>query len=173
MAEERKVLCSGGCQCGAVRYALYAEPYGTHICHCRMCQKAFGAAYAPLTLIRYKDLAWTRGQPASFQSSPDVDRGFCSACGTPLTFAHKGSDYVNLSVGSLDEPERVRPEIQIGIESRISWTAEIPQLAEQRTDQALSAERLAQVKSYQHPDHNTHDWPAKISAVFEEPRHGP
>ena len=60
MAEERQVLHSGGCQCGAVRYALYAEPYGTHICHCRMCQKAFGAFYAPLTLIRYKDFAWTR-----------------------------------------------------------------------------------------------------------------
>ncbi len=30
MAEERQVLHSGGCQCGAVRYALYAEPYGTH-----------------------------------------------------------------------------------------------------------------------------------------------
>ena len=28
MAEEREVLYSGGCQCGGVRYALYAEPYG-------------------------------------------------------------------------------------------------------------------------------------------------
>jgi hypothetical protein len=161
MAEARQVLHSGGCQCGAVRYALYAEPYGTHICHCRMCQKAFGACYAPLTLIRYKDFAWTRGAPAIFQSSPDVDRGFCSACGTPLTFAHKGSDYFGISVGSLDQPERVKPEIQIGIESRIAWTAEIPQLKDQQTDQALSADRLARVVSYQHPDHDTDAWPVK------------
>ena len=54
MAEERQMVHSGGCQCGAVRYALYAEPYGTQICHCRMCQKAFGAFYAPLTLMRYE-----------------------------------------------------------------------------------------------------------------------
>ena len=53
MVEQRQVLHSGGCQCGAVRYALYAEPYDTHICHCRMCQKAFGAYYAPLTKMRY------------------------------------------------------------------------------------------------------------------------
>ncbi len=79
---EKTLPIIGGCQCGAVRYALYAKPYGTHICHCRMCQKAFGAFYAPLTLIRYKDFAWTRGEPAIFQSSPDVDRGFCSACGS-------------------------------------------------------------------------------------------
>ncbi len=161
MAEERQVLHSGGCQCGAVRYALTAEPYGTHICHCRMCQKAFGAFYAPLTKSRYKDIAWTRGEPAIFQSSPDVDRGFCSACGTPLTFAHKGSDYFDISVGSLDQPERVKPEIQIGIESRIPWAAEIPQLKEQQTDQVLSTDRLVRVESYQHPDHDTDAWPVK------------
>ncbi len=90
-----------------------------------------------------------------------MDRGFCSACGTPLTFAHKGSDYHDISVGSLDQPERVKPEIQIGIESRIPWTAEIPQLNEQQTDQVLSAGRLARVESYQHPDHDTDSWPAK------------
>jgi hypothetical protein len=161
MAEERPVLHSGGCQCGAVRYALYAEPYGTHICHCRMCQKAFGGFYAPLTLIRYADFAWTRGKPAIFRSSPDVDRGFCAACGTPLSFAHRGSDYFDISVGSLDHPERVKPEIQIGVEGRIPWVDEIPQLEAQRTDQALSSERLARVESYQHPDHDTEVWPAE------------
>ena len=39
---------TGGCQCGAVRYALLEEPTGAHICHCRMCQKAFGSFFAPL-----------------------------------------------------------------------------------------------------------------------------
>ena len=160
MADDRQTRHSGGCQCGAIRYALYAEPYGTHICHCRMCQKAFGAFYAPLTLIDYKDFAWTRGEPSIFKSSPDVDRGFCSACGTPLTFAHKGSDYLNVSVGSLDRPGEVRPEIQIGIESRIPWVEELHGLKEQGTDQALSAERLERVVSFQHPDHDTDVWPA-------------
>ena len=141
MVEQRQVLHSGGCQCGAIRYALYAAPYDTHICHCRMCQKAFGAYYAPLTKMRYKDFAWTRGEPSIFQSSPDVDRGFCSTCGTPLTFAHNGSDYLNMSTGSLDQPERVKPEIQIGIESRVPCTAEIPQLKEQSTEETLSADR--------------------------------
>ena len=78
MTEQRKALHTGGCQCGAVRYALYREPYGTHICHCRMCQKAFGSFFAPLTITRYVDFAWTRGAPSQFQSSADVGRGFCS-----------------------------------------------------------------------------------------------
>ena len=161
MVEQRHVVHSGGCQCGAVRYALYADPYGSHICHCRMCQKAFGAFYAPLTLIRYKDFAWTRGQPSNFKSSPDVDRGFCSACGTPLTFAHRETDYLNIAIGSLDRPEKVVPEIQIGIESRIPWVDEIHQLEEQQTDQVLSTDRLRRVESYQHPDHDTDSWPVE------------
>ncbi len=161
MTEDREALHSGGCQCGAVRYALTAEPYGTHICHCRMCQKAFGAFYAPLTKARTKDFAWTRGRPAVFRSSPDVERGFCAACGTPLTFAHRGSDHLNISVGSLDRPEGVKPEVQIGIESRMPWADELPRLAEERTEDIMPAERLTRIESYQHPDHDTDDWPAE------------
>ena len=161
MSDERAPVMSGGCQCGAVRYALYAEPYGTHICHCRMCQKAFGAFYAPLTLIRYEDFAWTRGKPAVFESSPNVDRGYCAACGTPLTFARRGLDYLDIAVGSLDRPERVKPEIQIGIESRMPWAAELAVLPEKRTEDYVPAEKLAKVANFQHPDHDTEDWPAE------------
>ena len=159
MAQDRAPVQSGGCKCGAVRYALTAEPYGTHICHCRMCQKAFGAFYAPLTLIRYRDFAWTRGKPAVFLSSPDVERGFCAACGTPLTFAHRGSEHLDIAVGSLDHPERVKPETQIGIESRMPWAAELAGLPEKRTDDFMPAERLARIVSFQHPDHDTETWP--------------
>jgi len=161
MAENRPIRMSGGCQCGAVRYALYAEPYGSHLCHCRMCQKAFGAFYAPLTLIRYRDFAWTRGRPAVFRSSPDVERGFCAACGTPLTFARDGAEHLDIAIGSLDHPERVKPQAQLGVESRMPWHAELPGLAAQRTEDAVPAERRRRIVSHQHPDRDTEVWPVK------------
>lgn len=161
MSEERPAIMSGGCQCGAIRYALYAEPFGAHLCHCRMCQKAFGSFYAPLVKIKYDDFAWTRGQPGSFQSSEEVDRGFCKACGTPLTFQHRGTPHLNISIGSLDHPERVKPEIQIGIESRLPWMAEMPNLPEETTEGFLPADRLAGIQSHQHPDEDTGAWPKK------------
>ena len=40
------IRLTGGCQCGAVRYALLAAPSEPHLCHCRMCQKAFGSYFA-------------------------------------------------------------------------------------------------------------------------------
>ena len=150
---------SGGCQCGAVRFRVDGDPGRASICHCRMCQKAFGGPFGALVTVNLADLTWTRGQRATFQSSDTIQRGFCAACGTPLTFAHKGSEYLDISVGSLDQPEKVKPEKQIGVESRIPWMAEMHQLKEQQTDQVLSADRLVRVESYQHPDHDTDSWP--------------
>ena len=77
MADTRKAHHTGGCQCGAVRYALYAEPTGASICHCRMCQKAFGGFFGPL--VTANELTWTLGAPAHFASSNKVRRGFCAA----------------------------------------------------------------------------------------------
>ena len=97
---------TGGCQCGAVRYALKSEPTGASICHCRMCQKAFGNYFAPLTGVPIADLEWTRGEPGVFKSSEAVERGFCRDCGTPLSFRYVARDRISVSIGSLDEPQR-------------------------------------------------------------------
>ncbi|MFS2045522.1 GFA family protein, partial [Stenotrophomonas geniculata] len=77
---------SGGCQCGAIRFQARGALTDSSICHCRMCQKAFGAYYAPLVSVRGVQFSWTRGQPRYFQSSNVVRRGFCADCGTPLTY---------------------------------------------------------------------------------------
>ncbi len=43
---------TGGCQCGAIRFRVEGDLKDSSICHCRMCQKAFGAYYAPLVSVR-------------------------------------------------------------------------------------------------------------------------
>jgi hypothetical protein len=68
MASETKPVLTGGCQCGAIRFAITAPPAKISICHCRMCQKASGAPFASLADIELGDFAWTRGKPAAFRS---------------------------------------------------------------------------------------------------------
>src|SRR6187401_3628133 len=87
VSDARTPLHTGGCQCGAVRYALYAEPTNPHVCHCRMCQKAFGNYFAPLAGLPLGDFAWTFGTPGVFKSSEAAERGFCRDCGTRCSFA--------------------------------------------------------------------------------------
>ena len=83
---------------------------GPHICHCRMCQKAFGSFFAPLTGVPLEKFELTRGELAIFKSSDQTERGFCRNCGTPLTIHDVDSPRIAVSIGSLDEPEKVEPQ---------------------------------------------------------------
>jgi hypothetical protein len=154
------VNLTGGCQCGAVRYALSAAPEGAHFCHCRMCQKAVGGPFAALAPVRLKDFRWTRGIPAKFESSSLAYRHYCADCGTPLTFGYHHKEWIDVTIGSLDKPGEVPPTAQYGLESRVSWyhPAVIDQLLAQETNVTIDG-RSATVVSYQHPDHETpQDW---------------
>jgi len=150
----RTPLATGGCQCGAVRYAVYGPFDNPHICHCRMCQKAFGNYFAALVGVKREDLQWTEGEPTYFRSSSIVERGFCPKCGTPLTFAYDTSDRVALSIGSLDHPEAVTPEQQYGLESALPAFAHLHELPGSRTEDDIPAAVREKLKSRQHPDHD-------------------
>ena len=153
---------TGGCQCGALRYRIMGELGDAGICHCRMCQKAFGSWGAALVSAPLKSFTWTRGKPAIFMSSPIVERGFCAACGTPMFMQEAGDSNIELAIGTLDQPNGIGPMIsQDGIESRVNWFAEMQNLPPRQTDQTRPAAELQKLASRQHPDHDTELWPPK------------
>ena len=153
-AEARRTVLAGGCQCGAVRYALFAEPEETSVCHCRMCQKAVGGPFAVFTTVRNADMIWTHGKPATFASSTAAERDFCAACGTPLTFRYLATDRTGIASGSLDAPVRAPPSIAYGIESRLSWLGTLDALPARATDDD-PPDYVRSMTNFQHPDHET------------------
>jgi len=115
---ESRTYATGGCQCGRIRFRV-TEPLGrANLCHCRMCQRATGNAFAPLVTARGVVF---EGTPARYASSDVAERGFCRDCGTPLFYAPTGSDAVELMLGALDDPSAVTPALHYGIESRVAW----------------------------------------------------
>ena len=152
MAEATKPILTGGCQCGAIRFALSAPPRKVSICHCRMCQKATGAPFASFADIDRNDLAWTRGKPAAFRSSSIAERDFCAECGTPLSFHRIDGPRIEIMTGAFDRPDRVIPTQQFGTESRLGWVVGIANLPSQTTLQNYGSEKLQGIVSYQHPD---------------------
>lgn len=154
MTEAAKSVLSGGCQCGAVRFALSAPPTKVSICHCRMCQKAVGAPFASFAEIERSDFAWTRGQPATFRSSSIAERGFCRDCGTPLSFGRIDGPRIEILTGAFDKPDRLVPVRQYGSESRLGWVVAIANLPSQTTLQNYGPEKLSTIVSHQHPDHD-------------------
>jgi len=140
---------SGGCQCGAVRFRIEGEPGRASICWCRMCQKAFAGPFGALVTVNQADLTWTRGQRATFQSSDAIQRGFCAACGTPLTYEYS-ADKIDLAVFAFDDPSAVEPVVQLAIDSRPAWTEH---LADMPVRPPIGGSAVA-VVSRQHPDHD-------------------
>jgi hypothetical protein len=149
---------SGGCQCGAVRFRVEGALGDASVCHCRMCQKAFGALYAPLAGVGSAKLTWTRGAPKKFQSSNAVVRGFCEKCGTPLTY--EAPDGIALAIGAFDDPTDFAPKVQWGTEAKLPYVDGIANLPQRATlEDPNAAPFLKTLVSYQHPDHDTDVWP--------------
>ncbi|MGP9811823.1 GFA family protein [Rhodopseudomonas sp. NSM] len=154
MTATGKTTLTGGCQCGAIRYALSAPPLRITLCHCRMCQKATGAPFASMAEVAREHFAWTRGRPASFRSSSLAERDFCKACGTPLSYRQNEGASIEIMTGTFDRPDRVVPTVQLGAESRLGWVGAIANLPSKTTLQIYGQEKLSQVFSYQQPDHD-------------------
>ncbi len=152
---------TGGCQCGAVRYALHEPPTNPHICHCRMCQKAFGSFFAPFCCVPPDKFEITRGEITVFRSSDPSERGFCRNCGTPLTIRDLDGGPVYIAIGSLDEPAKVVPARQYGIEGRLPYFAALAALPGDVTTEDDNPERTGAIArtNHQHPDHDTEAWP--------------
>jgi hypothetical protein len=117
-----------------------------------MCQKAGGAPFMAFTGVKNADLVFTRGALAKFSSSDIAERGFCAACGTPLTYQMKGSKRISVTIGSLDNPAIFGPAEQLGVESRLPWLATLANLPERTTGDWLAAAKIDDVGNHQHPD---------------------
>ena len=147
---------NGGCQCGAVRFRIDSLGRAS-ICHCRMCQKQFGSFFGPF--VTAHGLKWTRGEPKRFKSSNKASRGFCSDCGTPLTYEVPGND-IEIAIGALDNPRNAAPAVQVNPSDRLPFVDDLPSLPTRLPDGKL-AETVwdRSLVSYQHPDHDTDGWP--------------
>ncbi|MFO1091153.1 MAG: GFA family protein [Hyphomicrobiales bacterium] len=152
---------TGGCQCGAVRYRIEGPLGDAGFCHCRMCQKAFGSFGAPLVSAPISALTWTRGKPSEFRSSPIVARGFCANCGTPLYMLEDGWPVYELAIGSLDDPAAAAPTHVVGTESKLPWADSLPTLPGHSTADDRTPDDLKKLRSLQHPDHDTTEWPPR------------
>ncbi len=153
MAEQRQPRHIGGCQCGATRYAVYAEPTGAGLCHCRMCQKATGNPFHAFTGVAKQDFEWIGDEPGVFASSEGNERCFCRTCGTPMTFASTMGGRITFGIATLDNPDAVAsPDRNIGIESKFAWIGEIDDWLSKTTEEDAGADYLAGIVSCQRPD---------------------
>ena len=127
MAEEGDWVLEGGCTCRAVRYRITSRPMFVHCCHCRWCQRQTGASFAVNAMIESDRVILLQGAPESVSTPSPSGTGQkiirCPNCRIAVWSHYAGSgDAVSfVRVGTLDEPDRLVPDIHIYTSSKQLW----------------------------------------------------
>jgi hypothetical protein len=111
----------GGCMCGAVRYRVNGTHTYSGICHCNDCRRATGGAYVPWFGAAPEAFEVTKGEITEHESSPGIRRGFCSKCGSSLTYGGEGWNDIAITIASLDDPNAITPESNVFLRERLHW----------------------------------------------------
>lgn len=142
----------GGCDCRAIRYRLESAPLVVHCCHCRWCQRESGASFALNALIEADRVSLLAGEPTVIDTPSASGKGQkiarCPHCQVALWSNYAGSGPVLrfVRVGTLDDPDRLPPDIHIFTASRQPWisipdnTPSVPEYYER--EEIWSAESL-------------------------------
>jgi hypothetical protein len=128
------VAITGSCLCGTVRYEIHGSFKSMGHCHCSICRKSHGAAFATWGIIDADQFRWTAGEDhvQEYESSPGRKRCFCRTCGSPLVSTHHGT-VGEVTVGTVDGDPGARPREHIFVGSRATWyaiTDALPQFEE-------------------------------------------
>jgi len=122
-------VLEGGCTCRAVRYRMAGPPLFVHCCHCRWCQRESGAAFALNAMIESDRVTLLSGTvevvdtPSSSGKGQRIAR--CPRCRVAVWshYAGAGEAIRFVRVGTLDEPDRLPPDVHIFTSSKQPWVA--------------------------------------------------
>ncbi len=134
MSDQPDFPLDGGCTCAAVRYSLSTAPLFVHCCHCRWCQRETGSAFVLNALIEADRVSLLQGTPEVVNTPSESGKGQkiarCPSCRIALWSAYAGAgDAIRfLRVGTLDEPDRLPPDIHIFTASKQPWVLLPPEV---------------------------------------------
>lgn len=133
----------GGCLCGAVRYRVSGAPVASTLCHCRSCRKASGGTNVAWAVFDRGAFEWIGDEPGAYSSSPGIEWLHCRDCGSLVGYTRASRpDHMDIATGTLDEPDRFPPAVEIWLEHKIDWETLNPALPT-RPQSSLNAPETA------------------------------
>lgn len=121
MTEKRKASCL----CSAIRFEVSGPVDEIGHCHCRMCQKAHGAAFGTYVSVVAGNVTLVEGAEllGRYESSPGISRTFCTRCGSTLQFIEPGGSPIAMAAGCFDDELPARVDYEIWTSSACRWGA--------------------------------------------------
>ena len=113
---------AGGCFCGTIRYEITGAPIASVNCHCTMCRRTSAAPFVSWLVVEKDNFRYTSGTPQKLASSDSGSRYFCASCGTPVVCINtEHPDWVDVTIGSLDDPNQFPPDRDVYDDTRLTW----------------------------------------------------
>ena len=116
---KNETVYSGGCLCGDVRYEAKGESSQIAICHCSQCKRWSGSAFMIGAEFTTDTVVWNKN-PAFFALNDTCNCSFCPKCGSSLAWHYSGGQ-VWITLGSLDDPEQLKPQFHQFTGKELSW----------------------------------------------------
>lgn len=118
-------MITGSCLCGSIKYEISCPLEFARNCHCSMCRKATGAAFATWAYVETGNFRWVQGEEnlGQYQSSPGVRRTFCEVCGSTMQFIvdKEFQSAFGLALGTIDGDPGCKPLRHVMVGSKASW----------------------------------------------------
>lgn len=116
---------TGGCLCGAVRYAVTGPFLRASHCHCSRCRKHSGTSHLTQGRVRREDFRLLAGAESLrvYHPAPGAAvKVFCATCGSSLFGGTwpEGPE-VSIRLGSVDGDPGIRPQLHTWVGSRAPW----------------------------------------------------
>src|SRR5205809_2184425 len=127
MVDDKAFSLEGHCTCGAVRYRMTSKPLFVHCCHCRWCQRETGASFALNAMIESDRVTLLHGDVEMVDTPSNSGKGQtiarCPKCRIAVWSHYAGAgDAVSfVRVGTLDDPDRLPPDVHIFTASKQPW----------------------------------------------------
>ncbi len=121
------VVMKGRCACGSVAYRMVSRPIVVNCCHCRSCQRQSGAAFALNAMIEAERVVVTAGAPEIVLTPSEGGQGQkiarCPECRVSLwsSYVVSGEALLFVRVGTLDDPDRLPPDVHLFTRSKQPW----------------------------------------------------
>lgn len=115
---------SGQCLCKSVRFRVSGPVIRTGHCHCESCRRATSSPVTSFFCVAKENVVFEGETLRHYASSPGVSRGFCGACGSPISYeTDDRPNDIDLYVGTLDDASGLT------ITQHWFWSERVPWLA--------------------------------------------
>ena len=114
----------GKCLCGEVQIKIHGKITDIIHCHCSLCRKNSGTAFATNGFINTAEFELVTGEASlsSFSFKPGRNRHFCSRCGSPVYSSNEQDPTrLRLRLGILDSDISEKPISHNFVSSKANW----------------------------------------------------